>query len=494
LETIKALTSPCHGRKVVGNSGKNDFIIGIRMITGPTFEEMLHPHTIAPAIRQRAAEARQNALLDPINLFNITWRDAEGKAYYVVLPKALTGIEADIVVLYGKEFPTGSHKVGAAYSVLLEKELFGEVDPAVHTLVWPSTGNYGIGGAWVGGRMGCRSLVVLPEGMSRERFERIQSYGAEVIKTYGSESNVKEIYDKTKALRAADPNVRVLNQFEVMGNYRFHYHVTGNTLIEVAAELKAQGIGRGVINAYCSAMGSAGTIAAGDRLKQAFPGHLIVGLEPIQCPTLFNNGYGVHDIQGIGDKHVTWIHNVNNMDALMCIDDLECKKGLQLLSEEIGMNTLVKRYGIDAETVTRLQTLFGISGICNILGAIKTAKYFGFGKDDVIATIATDSLDRYYSVMSDWTMVVQHGQRDEADAVARVEGIFHGVRTDWVQVGTLENRTRWHNLKYYTWVEQQGKLVEELDAQRDPEWWLAHQARVAEIDSRLLDARNTVKA
>jgi cysteine synthase A len=459
------------------------------MITGPTFEEMLHPHKIDPTTRRKAAEARTNAPLDPINLFNITWRDPNGEAYHVVLPHELTGVDAEIVVLYGKEFPSGSHKVGAAYSVLLEMELFGEVDPAQHTLVWPSTGNYGIGGAWVGGRMGCQSLVVLPEGMSRERFERIESYGAKVIKTVGSESNVKEIYDKTHELRASGPHIRILNQFEVMGNYRFHYHVTGNTLVELAAELPKRGIGRGEINAFCSAMGSSGTIAAGDRLKQAFPEHKIVGLEPIQCPTLYNNGYGVHDIQGIGDKHVTWIHNVNNMDATMCIDDMACKKGLQLLSENAGCETLVKRYGVDQLLVEKLSTLFGISGICNILGAIKTAKYYGYGKGDVIATIATDALDRYHSVMGD--MRNQFGTLDEAASVGRVEGIFHSATTDWIQPGTQENRQRWHNLKYYTWVEQQGKTVEELDAQRDPDWWLAHQARVTEIDNRLLAARES---
>jgi hypothetical protein len=239
-------------------------------------------------------------------------------------------------------------------------------------------------------------------------------------------------------------------------------------------------------------MGSAGTIAAGERLKQVFPGHLIVGLEPIQCPTLYNNGYGVHDIQGIGDKHVTWIHNVNNMDALMCIDDLECKKGLQLLSEEDGRQALVDRFGADPATVQELGSLFGISGICNILGAIKTAKYFGLGKGALIATIATDALDRYHSVMD--SMRECYGRLDTPKAMGRIEGIFHGAKTDWVQIGTRENRARWHNLKYYTWVEQQGKTVEELDAQKDPEWWLAHQARVAEIDSRLLAARGSAKA
>ena len=462
------------------------------MITGPTFEEMLHPHKIAAATRAKAQSARSADPLDPINLFNITWRDASDKIYHVVLPKSLTGVDAEIVVIYGKEFPSGSHKVGAAYSVLLELELFGEVDPKVHTLVWPSTGNYGIGGAWVGGRMGCKSIVVLPEGMSRERFERIESYGATINRTTGSESNVKEIYDETHRLTASDPNIRILNQFEVMGNYRFHYHVTGNTIVELAADLQARGIGNGKVAAYVSAMGSAGTIAAGDRLKQVWPDHKIVGLEPIQCPTLYNNGYGTHDIQGIGDKHVTWIHNVLNMDALMCIDDMECKKGLQVFAESTARETLVERYGVEPKLVEQLGGLFGISGICNILGAIKTAKYYNLGAGETVVTVATDALDRYHSVMGD--MAEQFGTLDEAAAVGRVESIFHGMRTDWVMEGTREARERWHNLKYYTWVEQQGKTVEELDAQRDPYWWIAHQQRVGDIDARLTTLRETAPA
>jgi cysteine synthase A len=457
------------------------------MLTGPTFEEMLHPEKVDPQIRRRALAAKRDNPLDPVNLYNITWRDEHSQVNHVVLPKALTGVDCEIVVLYGKEFPSGSHKVGAAYSVLLEKVLFGEVDPAVNTLVWPSTGNYGIGGAWVGGRMGCKSLVVLPEGMSQERFERIHSYGADVIKTYGSESNVKEIYDETHRLRSSDPNIRILNQFEQMGNYRFHYHVTGNTVAELAAELGERGVGNGKIAAFVSAMGSGGTIAAGDRLKQMWADCKIVGLEPTQCPTLFNNGYGSHDIQGIGDKHVTWIHNVLNMDALMCIDDMECKKGLQVLFEETGCDVLERRYGVERDQVEKLSTLFGISGICNILGAIKTAKHYQLGQGEVVVTIATDAIDRYYSVMAD--MAETYGRLDEAEAVGRVEGIFHGVRTDWVLDGTPEVRKRWHNLKYYTWVEQQGKTVQELDAQRDPEWWEQHQTLVPEMDAKLTAQR-----
>ncbi|NOX61820.1 MAG: pyridoxal-phosphate dependent enzyme [Chloroflexi bacterium] len=457
------------------------------LITGPTFEEMLHPWTIDPETRALALEKKQSDPLDPINLYNITWRDANNRIYHEVLPHELTGVDAEIVVLYAKDFPTGSHKVGAAYSVLLEMELSGDVDPGVHTLVWPSTGNYGIGGAWVGCRMGFDAIVILPAEMSKERFEQIRSYGARIIATPGSESNVKEIYDKTWELRRADPNVRVLNQFEVMGNYRFHYYVTGNTIVELAEYLAQQGIGRGRVDAYVSAMGSAGTIAAGDRLKQVWPHHRIIGLEPIQCPTLYSNGYGAHQIQGIGDKHVTWIHNVLNMDAIMCIDDMDSVRGLQMLVEEPGKKVLAEEYGIPQEKVEKLSSIFGISGVCNVIGAIKTAKYYGYGKGDVIVTILTDAIDRYYSVM-DW-LTEKEGPMDETEAKIRLESIFHRATTDWVREGSMHARQCWHNLKYYTWVEQQGKSVEELDAQRDPEWWLAEQAKVAEIDKRLRELR-----
>ena len=459
-----------------------------RAILGPTFEEMLHPATIDAATRARAVGAATRDPLDPINLYNITWRGPDNRIKYEVLPKELTGVEAPIVVLYGRDFPTGAHKVGAAYSVLAEELLFGRVDIDQHTVVWPSTGNYGIGGAWVGGRVGAKSIVVLPEGMSKERFEKIERYGAHIIKTPGVESNVKEIYDKTWELRR-DPNIRILNQFEVMGNYRFHYHVTGNTIVELAAELAkgARGIGNGRVAAYCSAMGSAGTIAAGDRVKQVFPDAKTVGLEPIQCPTLYNNGYGGHDIQGIGDKHVTWIHNVLNMDAIMCLDDIECKKGLQVLTDEAGQEVLVRQYGVQTERAHALSTIFGISGVCNVLGAIKTAKHYQLGKQDVVVTICTDAIDRYHSVMAD--LARDHGAMDDARGMAYVEAIFHGQKTDWIKDGTPDMRRQWHSLKYYTWVEQQGKTVEELDAQKDPEWWIKHQQLVPEMDQRIREAR-----
>ena len=372
------------------------------LVWGPTYEEMLHPSSIDPAIRSKALETLKNDPLDKINLYNISWRDARDQIRYFVLPKELTGVDANIVALYAAGFPTGSHKVGSTYSVTVEAQLAGEIRPGVHTLVFPSTGNYGIGGAWAGRRMGYDTLVVLPELMSRERFELIESYGAGYVKTPGCESSVKEIYDKCKEL-SQEPNTVILNQFDAMANYRFHYYCTGNTVVELMEELQGKGVGRGYCSAFVSSMGSAGTIGAGDRVKQVFHGSRIVGLEPIQCPTLYSNGYGDHDIQGIGDKHVTWIHNVKNMDVLMCIDDMECKLGLQLLTDPIGVDFLVGELGVEPLAARMLSEIVGISGVCNLLGAIKTAKFYGMGPDDVVVTVFTDAIDRYHSVMADLT-------------------------------------------------------------------------------------------
>jgi len=453
-------------------------------VYGPTFDEMLHPEKIDPAVRKEALTALEKEPLDPINLYNITWKNADNQVDHIVLPHELTNIDAEVVVISGKHFPTGSHKVGATYSCTIEKQVMGAIKPGTHRLVWPSTGNYGIGGAYVGPRMGYKSLVVLPENMSKERFEKIAWFGSDCIKTPGCESNVKEIYDKTHELERQKDTI-IVNQFAEFGNYRFHYHVTGNSMLELFAGLQ-KSIGAKRLAGYCSSMGSAGTIAAGDRLKQAHPDCKVVGLEPIQCPTLYNNGFGDHDIQGIGDKHVTWIHNTDNMDAIMCLDDISCKKGLQLVSEEPGQKVLQKR-GITKAATDRMSTLFGISGICNILGAIKTAKHYKLGKGDVIFTVATDSLDRYYSVLSDMTK--RFGKMDENESEKRLDAIFHAAGTDWIRDGDKLAHDCWSNLKYYTWVEQQGKTADEIRAQRSKEYWVKEQEKIPSIDKKIVEQR-----
>jgi cysteine synthase len=446
---------------------------------GPTFAEMRDPARLPEALRARALKAFSESPLDPVNLYNLTWKDERNRVRHVVVPEALTGVRAKIVVLLGKHFPTGSHKVGPAYSVLVEKQLDG-LQPGNQTAVFPSTGNFGIGGAWVGPRMGYRSLVVLPEDMSRERFEKIRAYGAEVIATPGSESNVKEIYDKVNEL-AKDKKNKILNQFAEFGNYRFHYSVTGDAALEAA-----RGLGNGRVAAFVSAMGSAGTIAAGDRIKQQHPGCAIVALEPIQCPTLYNVGFGAHRIEGIGDKHVTWIHNVHNTDLLFCIDDLACLEGLSVVEQ--GTEWLAEVGVKDAEA-RALRGSFGVSGVCNLLGAIKTAKHLGLGSDDVVVTIATDGFDRYPSVLDKLAKETGPVTREQ---VLRRLGRFHHATTDWVLEGSRSVRERWHNQKYFTWVEQQGKSVDELRALADPAFWVAEQAKIDELDKKIVRARGPI--
>ena len=444
------------------------------MIFGPTFAEMRDPSRIRPDIREKARAARARPL-DPMNLYNLSWK-ADGPVPYTVLPEVLTGVWAPIVVLSARHFPTGSHKVGPAYSILAEKQVEGQCAPGEHTLVFPSTGNFGIGGAWVGPRMGYRSLVVLPEDMSAERFAKIRDYGGEVMATPGSESNVKEIYDKVGELRRAAGN-RVLNQFEEFGNYRFHFHCTATAALEVVRDL---GLGFG---AFVSAMGSAGTIAAGEAIKRDHPGCAVVAVEPVQCPTLYNVGFGAHRIEGIGDKHVTWIHNVWATDLLVCIDDQDCLEGLQLLHQ--GSEVLAAE-GVDAQVAASWTDMFGISGVCNVLGAIKAARFYGLGPKDAVVTIATDGFDRYPSVLQKLSREQGPMNRDEA---RRRVSIFRGQKSDWILEGTREVRRRWHNQKYFTWVEQQGKTVDDLRAQEDPAFWISHQERASVIDRRIVERR-----
>jgi cysteine synthase len=443
---------------------------------------MRDPSLMPQDLRRRALAAKTEAPMDPVRLYDITWKGADGQVAHILVPKELTGVDAPIVLLEGRRFPTGAHKVGAVYSILLEKQQDGDITPGDHTIVCPSTGNYGIGGAWVGPRMGYESLVVLPEEMSSERFEQIESYGASLIKTPGCESNVKEIFDKVWELRE-DPRNRILEQFSEFGNYRFHAGVTGPAAEDLAADLGRRGIGSGTVAAFVSAMGSAGTIAAGDHLKEVEPACKIVGVEPVQCPTLYNVGFGGHRIEGIGDKHVTWIHNVLNMDLLVCIDDLQCLLGLQLLQE--GTTALIEA-GVAPEAAGAFVDAVGVSAVCNLLAAIKTAKMFDLGPDDLIVTVATDGFDRYPSVMA--KLVREHGPMDAAEARRRVD-IFHSQDTSWTLLGSEEARIRWHHQKYFTWVEQQGKTVEELRAQEDPSFWRGHREQIEPIDERHREMR-----
>lgn len=442
---------------------------------GPTYEEMLHPWKIDKKIRRAALEKMKEDPLHPLNLYNITWRNENDGFNYFVLPPEFTGVKCNIVVMYAKNFPSGSHKVGPTYSVLTEKTVDQEVDPHVHKLVWPSTGNYGVGGAFVSSRMNYDSLVILPEEMSQERFDLIEKYGSKVIATPGCESNVKEIYDKTHELVADDPeHIRILNQFDSFANYRFHEYVTGNTMIELVRD---EAIGNKEIAGVVLTVGSAGTIASGDRVKKVFPHAKVIAGEPVQCPTLSLNGYGGHDIQGIGDKHVTWIHNVMNCDGVVLIDDMDCKRLLKVISSEKGKKYL--KTLMHDELVNFMSDKLGISGVANVIGAIKTAKYYDFKHGENIMVVATDSLSRYHSVMDNMP------DYDESEMAAIFSRVVMHQEPSFFFEGDRYNRLRWHNLKYYTWVEQQGKTVEALNEMMHQSFWENEAKKVSEVDNKI---------
>ena len=445
---------------------------------GPTYDEMLDPSLLGKDVRAKAVAALKQNELDPINLFNITWKDATNQVRKVVLPQALTGIDANIVVMLGCGFPSGSHKVGPAYSTLIEGLVDGEIIPGEHTILGPSTGNFGIGTAYVSKLLGFRAIVIMPDSMSKERYERIKRYGGELELTPGSESDVILTLEKTRELMK-NPKNKALAQFELFPNYRFHRHVTGNSAIEAV-----KGVGNGRIAGFTSAPGSAGTLAAGDQIKVAFPEAKVAALEPYECSTLANGGRGQHRIEGIGDKMCTLIHNILNTDFVILIKDEETVQGVKIFHD--GVDELVQM-GVDRNFALSLRELFGPSGICNVLGAIKLAKHLRLGPGDNVVTIATDGFDRYNSVLEElnsrylelapqvlnrWTHDIFLGATDEHvfdfRKLSAKEQLFKQKENDWLKFGY-------------------SKAF--LDSMRNQALWDAQYAKVGEYNHKILATR-----
>ncbi len=443
-------------------------------VSGPTYQEMLHPELLPAAIR-RAALAGAAAELDPINLFNITWRGAGNQVRHVVLPKELTGVRANIVVMVGRHFPSGSHKVGPAYTTLMEGELAGEISPGEQTIIGPSTGNFGIGVAYVSKLKGYPAIVIMPEQMSRERYERIRRYGGQLDLTPGSESDVILVLERTEDYKK-DPRNKILAQFELLPNYRFHRYVTGRSAIEAAA---AHGNGR--IAAFVSAPGSAGTLAAGDEIKAHYPEAVVCALEPKECSTLFNNGRGTHRIEGIGDKMVTLIHNVLTTDYVMLVHDDDCVIGLALIERRAAM--VEQLLGMPQGSLDMFADMFGVSGICNVLGAIRLARHLNLGSNDNVVTIATDGFDRYPSVLADLEK-----RRGTLDA-SWFEEVFRGGTPDEI----LDVRGRHEKQRLFDYKEQVWSGFhyshDYLESMQSQAFWDAEFEKVEAIDRALTAAR-----
>ena len=438
-------------------------------IPGPMYAEMLHPEMLHAGANE----------LDPINLFNITWRGPDQQVRHIVLPKELTGVQANIVVLVGRDFPSGSHKVGPAYATLMEGELAGEISPGVHTVIGPSTGNFGIGVAYVSHLKGYPAIVIMPEGMSKERYARIRQYGGQLDLTPGSESDVILVLERTE-LYKKDPKNKILAQFELLPNYRFHRYVTGRSALEAAA-----GHGNGRVAAFVSAPGSAGTLAAGDEIKAKFPDSVICALEPMECSTLFNNGRGTHRIEGIGDKMVTLIHNVLTTDCVMLIHDDDCVMGLELLERRLPLVETLLR--LPPGKLASLKGLFGISGICNVLGAIRLAHHLNLGAADNVVTIATDGFDRYPSVLAD--LAERRGPLDAGKLGGWFESVFRGgSEADILDVRPRAEKERLFAYKEEVWSGF-GYSHAYLEQMKSQSFWDAQYASIEGIDRDLTAAR-----
>jgi cysteine synthase len=454
-----------------------------RNIIIPTFKQLKNPQLIAQSIQSKLKGV---GLWDvnSLNLFRITWKNepaASGGGYggvnFIEFPKSITGVDARILVLVGKWFPTGAHKVGAAFGCLVPRLVTGQYDPTTTKAVWPSTGNYCRGGAYDSALLACQSIAILPEGMSKERFEWLSKVAGEVIATPGTESNVKEIFDKCWELRKSGQDLMIFNQFEEFGNHLWHYDVTGHAMQEVLEQqMRPTDTFRGSV----FTTGSAGTIGSGDYLKDLFPASKVGASEALQCPTLLQNGFGSHRIEGIGDKHVPWIHNVRNTDVVMAIDDESPMNIIRLFNEPEGKKYLAKM-GVPEALIAQLP-LLGISGVANLLSAIKMAKWYEWGEGDVVMTVLTDSMDLYQSRLRELT--AERGDFTARDAAVAYHGHLTGQSTQSMEELTYPARKRVHNLKYFTWVEQQGKTYDEIQAQwYQKDYWANIHKQVEPIDA-----------
>ena len=439
----------------------------------PTFGELAEPRLIS----QDITKGVDKDAADPRNLFRVHWyNDLDGNRVdvpnHVVLPSSLTGIESPIIVVFGDRFPMiTAHKVLAAFSCFVPRVITGQFDPERHRAVWPSTGNYARGGIAISRLMGSRGVAVLPAGMSQERFDWLDKWVADpsdIVRTPGTESNVKEIYDACNEM-AKDPGNFILNQFCEFGNHVGHYEVTGRALAHAFEHVKANGHSDIRLAAFTSATGSAGTIAAGDRLKDIY-GTKIVAVEALECPTMLENGFGEHNIQGIGDKHIPLIHNVMNTDVVVGVSDRATDELDVLFNTPAGQQYLASRHGFSAELIDAL-THFGFSAICNVLAAIKTAKLMGYGANDAIVTIATDGGALYPSERVKTIANRFKGEFTAVDAAEIFSEHLGSVSTDNMIDCTERDRNRIFNLGYYTWVEQQGTPLDVFEARRSQSFW-----------------------
>jgi cysteine synthase len=447
-----------------------------RSVVLPTFAELADPTKVPDRIRASLASVDPDAP-HPLNLFRVHWyngshrREQVEVPEHLVLPAELTGVDARIVVALGDRFPMiRAHKVLAAYGCLAPRVITGQFDPTEHRAVWPSTGNYCRGGVAISRLMDSRGVAVLPEGMSRERFAWLEEWVADpgdIIRTPGTESNVKEIYDKCADL-ARDPQNVIFNQFSEFGNHLVHYLCTGKALERVFESLRAREDGLRLA-AFVSASGSAGTLGAGDYLKEQF-GSRIVAVEALECPTMLYNGFGEHNIQGIGDKHIPLIHNVMNTDVATAVSDRATDRLGLLFNTAEGRGYLAGRRGVPEGVLEGLSSL-GLSSICNVLAAIKTAKYYRMGSEDVVVTVATDGAGMY-GTERDKAMSRHYPQGFDGVAAGEVFGEHVlGTTTAHLLELSLRDRERIFNLGYFTWVEQQGVTLEEFVARRPQSFW-----------------------
>ena len=275
---------------------------------------------------------------------------------------------AEVAVKIEAANPVASVKDRIADAMIEAAERDGSLKPGM-TIVEPTSGNTGIGLALVAAAKGYRLVLTMPDSMSRERRDLLQSFGADVVLTPGAE-DMQGAVDEAERIVQEDPAETFMpQQFANPANPEVHRRTTAREILESV---------EGRLDAFVAGVGTGGTITGvGEVLKAELPGMLVVAVEPQRSNVLSGGAPGLHDIQGIGAGFVPRVLNMEICDRVICATEADAFETSRRLAAEEGI-------------------LSGISAGANVWAALRVAEELGEGRR--VATVICDSAERYFSV------------------------------------------------------------------------------------------------
>ncbi|HCR18690.1 MAG TPA: cysteine synthase A [Candidatus Latescibacteria bacterium] len=314
--------------------------------------------------------AQDNTVVDSI-------LDLIGQTALVRLNRLAPSDVAEVVVKMESLNPARSVKDRIGYSMIDAAEQSGALKPGM-TIVEATSGNTGIGLALVAAAKGYRLVLTLPDSMSRERRDLLESYGAEVVLTSGADQMNGAVEEAVRIVDSEPARHFMPRQFDNPANPEIHRKTTAEEILNATD---------GKVDAFVSGVGTGGTVTGvGEVLKTLNSEVLIVAVEPEKSNVLAGGAAGRHEIQGIGAGFIPSVLNMEVLDRIVAVSEEDAFEMARRLAREEGM-------------------LVGVSAGANVWASLQVAKELGPGER--VVTVICDSAERYYSVPG---FLLQEGQ------------------------------------------------------------------------------------